>query len=108
MTTAIFQEFKFTLMQITGLSKDALHIYTGLMVFLISAFLLHKSLRNVVPWFIVLLVALVGEFLDIFDYLPRVSTFRWGEALHDILNTLFWPSVILILARFGVLFGDPD
>ncbi|MFZ4687668.1 MAG: hypothetical protein ACOYLS_00380 [Polymorphobacter sp.] len=94
------QHAKLLLMGFTHLGKDALHIYVGLAVLLAAALLLRWPLRRFRPLLAVLVVALAGEAWDMFD------TLRAGLPLHlrgngfDIANTLFWPLVITLLARF--------
>lgn len=87
------------------LSKDALHIYVGLIVFLAAAVVLRKPLRSIVPWFAVVAIAIAGEALDMDDDIASLGHWRWGASLHDVLNTLFWPTVLMLLAKFGIFFG---
>jgi hypothetical protein len=62
METSLVQQAKLAVVAAAGLSKDALHIYVGLAVFLVMAYV----------W-------------------------RWRESVHDIWNTLFWPTVLWIM-----------
>ena len=104
METSTIQFIKLTIVTFTGLSKDALHIYIGLAIFLATAFVLRKPLRSNVPWFVVAGVAIAGEVLDMNDDISSLGYWRWDASLHDILNTLFWPSVLLLLAKLGIFF----
>ena len=99
METSIAQAVKLAIVSATGLSKDALHIYVGLGVMLTAAAVLRKPLGSIVPWLLVLTLAVAGELVDMRD---NMEYWRWGASLHDILNTLFWPTVLLLLARFGI------
>ena len=105
METSTAQTIKLAIVQATGLSKDALHIYVGLAVMFTAAVVLHKPLRSIVPWLVVLAVAVAGEMIDMHDDITSLGYWRWGASLHDVLNTLFWPSVLLFLARFSIFFG---
>lgn len=87
----------------TGLSKDALHIYLGLAVFLLVATALRKPLRSFVPWAAVVVVALAAELMDLRDNLASLGQWRWSASLHDLANTMFWPTVLMVLARARVL-----
>jgi hypothetical protein len=100
-----FQELKATIVATTGLSKDALHIYLGLLVLFGVALVLRQSLRSVLPWLAVVLVAVLLELPDMRDDFNSVGHWRWQASLHDIVNTLFWPTVLLFLARNRTLFG---
>jgi len=104
METSAIQSIKLAIVAATGLSKDALHIYVGLAVFLVAAIVLRKPLRSNVPWLVVVGVAITGEVLDMRDDIASLEYWRWSASLHDILNTLFWPSVFLLLAKFGIFF----
>ncbi|WP_124551752.1 hypothetical protein [Methylophilus methylotrophus] len=104
METSAIQSIKLAIVAATGLSKDALHIYVGLAVFLAAVIVLRKPLRSNVPWLVVVSVAITGEVLDMRDDISSLGYWRWGASLHDILNTLFWPSVLLLLAKFGIFF----
>lgn len=106
METSTVQSIKLAIISTTGLSKDALHIYVGLAIFLVAAIVLRKPLRSVVPWLLVLAVVVAGELVDMRDDILSLGYWRWGASVHDILNTLFWPTVLLLLARFGVLFSE--
>jgi hypothetical protein len=100
METSAFQSLKLALVDLSGLSKDALHIYVGLAVFLLVAIALRKPLRSPVPWLAVLLLAVLGESLDSRDDISHYGAWRVLVSVHDIANTLFWPTVLLLLARY--------
>ena len=104
METSAVQSAKLAIMSTMGLSKDALHIYVGLAVFLIAAAVLRKSLRSIAPWFAVVAIAVAGELFDMRDDIYSFGYWRWWASLHDVLNTLFWPSVLLLHARLGAFF----
>lgn len=96
MELSFVQTTKLAIVAVTGLSKDSLHIYTGMAIFLL-AMLLRRSPRVFVPWLTVLLVAVLGEMLDRRDDLLSLARWRWKASLHDVLNTLFWPTVLALL-----------
>ena len=98
MTT--FQSYKHELVQIADLSKDALHVYVGLTVFLVVAAIARKGLRSTAALLVVVAVATVGELLDLRDEWHLREHLKWGASLHDLLNTCFWPLVLWLLARF--------
>jgi hypothetical protein len=100
--TSLAQSIKLSLMSLVSLSKDALHIYVGLTVFLVVALILRKPLRSPLPWLAVLVVAVLGEIVDIHDNLQRLGVWGIRGSIHDILNTLFWPTVLLLLDRLRV------
>lgn len=100
---SVFQETKLLLIDTFGLSKDALHIYVGLIVFFGTALIFRLPLRDIRPLFAVLLAALLGEAWDIYDTAvinaPQIYAGNW----HDLWNTMFWPIAIMLLARFTAM-----
>ena len=105
METSAVQSIKLAIVAATGLSKDALHIYVGLAVFLAAVVVLRKPLRSIVPWLVIFAIAIAGEVLDMRDDIATLGYWRWGASLHDVLNTLFWPTMLLLIAKLG-FFSD--
>jgi len=95
-----YQDLKIVLMQLFGLGKDALHIYVGLGVFLLTAILFRLPLRDWRPLAAVFLAAVAGEVVDLFEWSNRArGPLVWGNHWHDIWNTMFWPTMLFLLAR---------
>lgn len=105
METSTVQVIKQMIVSATGLSKDTLHVYVGLAVMFVTAFVSRRSLRSFLPWLIVLAVAVAGELLDLRDDMVYLGHWRWQFSLHDIANTLFWPTVFLLLSRYDIVLG---
>jgi hypothetical protein len=99
MDTSGLQSLKLAIIAALGLSKDALHIYVGLSVFLLTALALRRPLRSLLPWLAVMLVALAGELFDAVDDIRSLGYWRWTASIHDVANTLFWPTALLLLTR---------
>ena len=89
----------------TELERDALHIYAAILVQILAAALLRRSLASPWPWLLVLVAALLNEALDI----TRDGIFETWEraaALHDLWNTMLVPTLLALLVRFAPrLFG---
>ena len=80
--------------------KDALHIYAALVIQIVAAKLSRRSLGHVMPWLTVLGLELVNEALDLVrGGEPRLMPWQVVSGVHDILNTMILPSVLLILCR---------
>lgn len=94
------QALKLDIVGLTGLSKDALHVYVGLGVWLLAAALFRRSITTLRPWLAVLIVAMGIEAFDAFDDWVQLGRWRWKASLHDVVNTVFWPTVLALLARF--------
>lgn len=95
-----FQLAKLWLADLLGLSKDALHVYIGLALFLLVAAIFRLPLRDWRPLGAVFLAAVAGEIWDLVETVNARQTVHWYRNWHDIWNTMFWPAVLLGLARF--------
>ena len=95
-----FQQVKAWLVETLGLPRDALHIYIGLAILLGVAALFRLSLRDWRPIAAVLLVAMAGEAWDLIDSHSRGRGLRWANSWHDLWNTMLWPTILVLLARF--------
>jgi hypothetical protein len=97
------QSVKFWLVENVHLAKDALHIYVGLIVFLGSAALFRWPLRSWKPWAAVLVVTLAGEAWDMIDRLRGGITQSPDGNWKDVWNTMFWPTILFMLARYTTI-----
>ena len=95
-----FQQAKVWLSHVLGLPKDALHIYVGLIVFLLAAGLFRQPLRGRWPILAVIGVALAGEAWDIVETAAASERIAWWNSWLDVWNTCLWPGVLFLLARF--------
>lgn len=89
--------YKSWLVTSVGLSDDALHVYFSLLILFGSAVLLRRRPDSPWCWLIVLIFELFNEYSDIGGNAPGEATIDAG--LHDIYNTMFWPTVILLFGR---------
>lgn len=102
-----YQNAKMIILSILEISKDAIHIHIGLIVFFAAVVLWKKGAidaRCLVP---VVIVASLMEMLDLRDDYRSVGRIRMAAvtaSIHDMLNTLFWPVVIVVLAWIGKLY----
>ncbi len=88
------------LVELSGVSKDALHVHIGLIAFFGSAFLLKRSAASILPLLVVLGLELGNEFLDLFIMRNRPPGLaQWGESLRDLFNTMLWPTILMFGAR---------
>lgn len=105
MYDSVFQDIKTHIVSFTGLEKDALHIYVGIAVFLITS-LLFKNHRY--RWFIalftVIAAASMGEVLDRHDQLIISKHWYWQGSVHDIVNTCFFPTLFTLILTFTHFF----
>jgi len=104
-STSAFQAAKLELVSFLGLSKDALHVHVGLLVFVMALVISKKPLRSIAPLAVVFLAASLGEALDARDDIADLGYWRVAASAHDILNTVFWPTAFVALARYTRVFG---
>ena len=82
------------------LEKDALHIYAALLIQIVAAKLTGKSLGDAVPWLWVLALELINEVFDLGRGMePAVRPWQVVSCVHDIINTMILPTVLLVLVR---------
>jgi len=99
MATSDYQHLKLQIVDLIGLSKDAIHIYIGLSLLLFTVIFWGKgrvTLTCLIPVFI---AALGMEVMDLYDDYYSVGFFRWFNSFHDVVNTSLWPTIIVVLVK---------
>ena len=84
----------------TGLEKDALHIHVALILYFAAWFVFRRSPRFYLPWLVVIGVELANEAYDLWQQAADGEPPRWAASLSDLWNTMLWPTVLLLLARW--------
>ncbi len=79
----------------TGMADSLLHVHAGLAVLLLTRVLSGYRLSTPVPLAVVALAELANEVLDRLHY----GSWRWDDTLLDIVNTMFWPTMLFIGLR---------
>lgn len=77
-------------------------------VLFLTALVFRRPLRSLIPWLAVLVVAVLLEMGDLRDNLMTMGHWDWASSLHDVVNTLFWPTVLWLLARRRLLGAGPS
>jgi hypothetical protein len=95
--TAAYQGFKLMLIDLTGLSRDALHIHMGLGILLAIRLIWRGRWRWQAAWIAVLAFALAGEVFDWRGEQLRGVAVPLSAHWHDIWNTLLWPTILSIV-----------
>lgn len=90
--------YKIRLTQYVGLSNDAMHVHGSLLLLFGSAIILRRRPDSIYCWLIVLLAELFNEFADLKGLVPGEASIDAG--IHDIYNTMIWPTILLLLGRF--------
>lgn len=99
METSSFQTLKLQIVELLSLSKDAIHIHIGMSVFILAVIIWGKgqiTFKCLIP---VCIVALGLEVMDLTDDFNSVGYFRWANSLHDFINTVLWPVIIVVLNK---------
>lgn len=91
------QVFKQTMIEATGLGKDALHVYAGLILFIGIRLIWRRRGGWSLGWLAALGAALMVEWLDIRLETTERNLQTDAEHMKDIWNTMFWPTVLLLL-----------
>lgn len=109
-----FTTFKIGVIAATGLDKDALHIYVGVGVYLLSLILTRPvfknySVRAFVALTLVTGVALTGEYLDNRHIIVPKGFLALGSvdikaSIHDLINTCLLPYVLYALNKWTKAF----
>jgi hypothetical protein len=89
--------YKIWLIETVGLTNDAMHIHGSLLILCLSALVLRRRPDSPWCWLIVLIAELFNEYADLRGAAAGEATI--DAALHDVYNTMFWPTVLLILGR---------
>ena len=79
----------------TGLPDTILHIHAGMAVLLLARMVTRRSLGTFVPLSVVVAAEGANEVLDRMHY----GSWRWPDTTADLVNTLFWPTVICLAVR---------
>ncbi len=105
MEVSELQVVKLAVMSVTGLSRDALHMHAGMLVFVLAAVILRKSFRSPLPWMLAMAVACGAEVLDALDGIRSFGHWWLRASVHDVINTMFWPTALTLVCRYTRLAG---
>lgn len=83
----------------TGLPDTILHIHTGMIVLMVARVVTGRSLGSLVPLAVVVAAEAFNEIMDRLLF----GSWRWPDTTSDLVNTLFWPTVICLGVRLRPL-----
>jgi hypothetical protein len=83
----------------TGISMDALHVIFGVVLQLLIALLFKSSLARAMPLLAVLALELINEANDFRVEIWPDPGMQIGEAVKDVVLTMFIPTLIFLVAR---------
>jgi hypothetical protein len=90
--------YKTQLIGFVGLTNDAMHVHASLLILLLSAVVLRRRPDSIWCWLIVFVAELFNEYADLKGLAPGEDSIR--ASVHDLYNTMFWPTVMVVLGRF--------
>lgn len=96
----LFHQTKDVIVELTDLSKDALHLHVSVLIFLGGCVVFGWRASTWKPWLLVLAFALLGELWDIQYSIADDDPLKPVGNLKDIINTMFVPSLLMLLARY--------
>lgn len=85
---------------LTGLHRDALHAYGGLLGVIFAAALLRRTVASPWPWLLVLVAEASNELWDMYTD-GLVEHWEIDAATHDFWNTMLAASILPLVARFA-------
>lgn len=109
-----FETFKLGVIAATGLDKDALHIYVGVSVYIVSLLILRpiikrQGIRSFIALVIVTGVALAGEYLDnrhiiVPKGFSALGSVNIKASIHDLINTCLLSYLLFALMNWTTIF----
>jgi len=88
MESSGYQSFKLIILDVLTLSKDAIHVHIGLLVFFLAVFIWRRGKVHILALFPVFLIAGGMEVLNLRDDLRSLGYMRWSAILRDLINTV--------------------
>lgn len=99
---ALLDNFNWTVTKIdldraTGVSDDAMHVLSGMVILTIAAFVLRRPPWSWRPWLVVLVAETINELYDLTQTRFPTDEGNLRGSFHDFWLTLAWPTLILLL-----------
>jgi hypothetical protein len=94
--TALYQELITAIGDGTGASDSLLHVHAGLAILFLARLITRRSLATPLPFLVVVAAEAANEIMDRLTY----GSWRAEDTSLDIINTLFWPFVLMIGLRW--------
>jgi hypothetical protein len=80
----------------TGASDSLLHVHAGLAILFLARLITRRSLATPVPFLVVVVAEVGNEIMDRLTY----GSWRVADTGLDLVNTLFWPFVLMVGLRW--------
>ncbi|MGB1294300.1 MAG: hypothetical protein ACPG6V_02385 [Flavobacteriales bacterium] len=89
------QDIKSTIDTFSFLSRDVLHVYGGVMLYLLWQYLFQNK-KSKLFFFLLFILAFVNEVFDTLGHSNHIQGVNWEESLSDVFNTVSLPLVLHI------------
>lgn len=94
-------EAKFVFEQSIPVGNAWIHLIVGPVIMVLAALVMRKPVASWRPWFVVLLLISLNEYIDLVVAIwPRREP-RYGDSISDFLLTMAIPTLLLAMARFS-------
>ena len=93
---ALYQQLITAIGDGTGASDSLLHVHAGLAILFLARLVTRRSLATPIPFLVVVAAEAANEIMDRLTY----GSWRVEDTSLDIINTLFWPFVLMIGLRW--------
>ena len=80
----------------SGAPDSLLHVHAGLVVLFLARLVTRRSLATPIPFLVVVAAEFANEIMDRLSF----GSWRLQDTGFDIVNTLFWPFVLMVGLRW--------
>jgi hypothetical protein len=84
-----------------AINHDALHVITGVLVWLVVGGITRRPLVSLRPWLWLLAIIGWNETVDLWVERWPDPGMQYGEGAKDVLLTMFLPTVLALAVRFA-------
>ncbi|WP_447931369.1 hypothetical protein [Sphingopyxis fribergensis] len=106
-----YRPLSWALGESTGASDSLMHVHGGMIVLFLARLATRRSLATWTPFLFVLAAAIAKEIADRIAH----GAWRMPDSGFDVLNTIFWPFVLMVGLRWRrarpddrEAIGDPE
>jgi TRAP-type uncharacterized transport system fused permease subunit len=97
---ASWYKLKMFIEHASAFTSDSMHVVAGVVIQLLVAMLLRRSVGAWAPWLVVLCLAILNEGADLWiEQWPDLAI-QYGESAKDILLSMALPTLLMLVSRF--------
>ena len=94
-----WHEAKLFIEHAVSICHDTLHLFAGLLIWLVAALLAKRPLTAWVPLFVTLFFAVLNEAIDLSVELWPSPGMQFGEGARDVMTTMAVPTLMFVAFR---------